>query len=66
LTLIVTIEATDSYILKTMTEDLFVHVTAFREGGIFSEPDERYGFDIGERNGKPIAKNIRLVDDDSN
>jgi cold shock CspA family protein len=43
-------------------EDLFVHVTAFREAGLFPERGERYEFDIGERNGRPIAKSIRSIE----
>jgi CspA family cold shock protein len=46
-------------------EDLFVHVTAFSDAELFPELGERYEFEVSERNGKPIAKNIRLVDDDT-
>jgi CspA family cold shock protein len=46
-------------------EDLFVHITAFNSAGIFPERGGRYEFEVSERNGKPIAINIRLIDDDS-
>jgi CspA family cold shock protein len=46
-------------------DDIFVHITAFNAVGILPERGERYEFDVSERNGKPIAINIRLIDDDT-
>lgn len=42
-------------------EDIFYHKSELRNGRKRLTPDEIVEFDIGERNGMPVAKNIRVI-----